>query len=90
MKDVLKQRAVPLHVSNSNTGGTSHQMVTAMKHGESHLFPIHERGVEKEVFFFHLAKIMIFVRPECMPKTSKNETSCPWDDDNLNSNVTLM
>lgn len=52
MEDVLKQGAVPLHVSNSNTGDTSHQMVTAMKHGESHLFPILERGVEKEAFFF--------------------------------------
>lgn len=51
MEDVLKQRAVPLHVSNSNTEDTSHQVVTVMKHGESHLFPVFERGVEKEAFF---------------------------------------
>lgn len=57
MKDVLKQRAVPLHMSNSNTGDTSHQIVTVMKHGESHLFPILERGVEKEAFFFCLVRL---------------------------------
>lgn len=89
MEDVLKQRAVPSHVSSSNTEDTSHQVVTVMKHGESHLFPVCERGVEKEAFF-HLAKNMIFMRPECMPKARENKTHCPWDDGDLNSNIPLI
>lgn len=91
MDKVSKHRAVPLYVSDSNTEDNSHQGVTVIKHRESHLFPVFERDVEREAFFFfsRLAKNMNFMRPECVPKASENETCSPGDDGDLNSNIPL-
>lgn len=53
-------------------------------------FPYLKEVLKRKLFFFHLAKIMGFVRPECMLKTSKGKMPCPWEGDNLNFNIILM
>jgi len=45
-ENLLKQRAVPCISQIQNTEDTSHEVVTVTKHGENHLLPVFERGVE--------------------------------------------